>query len=1159
MKECKRNQEEAMNKHTDQKESQPNAHPLPGYRLQYMELLNWGTFNGQIWSIHPEGENSLLTGAVGSGKSTVVDALTCLLVPHNKIVFNKAAGAESKERNLISYVKGNYSAKSDELVQSGKAISLRYRNPQDVTYTVILANFYNDGYQSDVTLAQLFWIENGSLHKQLFIASQPLTIQEHFSSFTDIKALKKRFRTLDYIELFDDNFSRYSQRFRQLFGMNSEKAIELFYQTVSMKSVSSLTDFVRNQMLETSQIQEQIEELKRRFDDLHQAHAAVVDARRQRDLLKPLEAFEQQYKEVIARLQETEVLLSNALPAYFAHRKYQLLEESIADCQHRLQKLESQIVQAEQELDACREKIGGLKYAIREQGGARIEQIEQEIRQLQEEKRKKKQHHEEYLRLATTYGLPAAKTEQSFYQNQKQVERGLEQLKADLEQQNLELGERSARHAQTAKEMELQRQEISSLRQRTNQLPSAMLEIRHQLALFLHIEESEIPFVGELLKVRDSEKEWEGALERLLHGFALSLLVPDAYYPQVAGFINAHRLTDRNERGVRLEYFRVPKGQKLADGQLEDLTGQSAVFKLEIKPNTPFRDWLEKELVHRFDVQCVSLEEFQQVSDGITKEGQIKTGRLRHVKDDRRDLWDRRNFVLGWNNHDKVQAIEAYLLQLKEQYEQENIQIVDQRNQIRLLTEKQLIFQQLYLLKDWSELDWQRVVELIEQLETERKQLSESNDTLKTLQTQLEQAKQDEEQLRIHCDQKKDERGGYRKLMDTHQKALPSLFEESSKFAEEKQTVYYPLIDQLLLHFPTSLTLHTIDRVKNEVSNQQSGIRLNLQKKSESLYGKVLKVIKEYRMAFPSEVLEIPEEVEALGEYVAKLHRIEREGLPAHEARLKEMLNTTTINDICTFDNKLDLHAKQIQEKIRLINQHLEGIEFNKGTYISIQTVKSPDPEIIRFKSDLKACYSHLLSGGDTYTEDRFEQVQRILDRFRSNENKDIEWTRKVTDVRNWYLFNASERYRADNAEKEFYAGTSGKSGGQKEKLAYTILASALAYQFGLNDDDERSKSFRFVVIDEAFGRGDDESTHFGLDLFKKLNLQLLIVTPLQKIHVIENYIRAVHYVSNPGGADSQIRNLSIEAYLAEKAEHQAEQLTVPNPYQHLLQIEPLP
>jgi len=33
---------------------------------------------------------------------------------------------------------------------------------------------------------------------------------------------------------------------------------------------------------------------------------------------------------------------------------------------------------------------------------------------------------------------------------------------------------------------------------------------------------------------------------------------------------------------------------------------------------------------------------------------------------------------------------------------------------------------------------------------------------------------------------------------------------------------------------------------------------------------------------------------------------------------------------------------------------------------------------------------------------------------------------------------------------KDFYSDSSGKSGGEREKLAYTILASALAFQFGL-------------------------------------------------------------------------------------------------------------
>jgi uncharacterized protein YPO0396 len=47
--------------------------------------------------------------------------------------------------------------------------------------------------------------------------------------------------------------------------------------------------------------------------------------------------------------------------------------------------------------------------------------------------------------------------------------------------------------------------------------------------------------------------------------------------------------------------------------------------------------------------------------------------------------------------------------------------------------------------------------------------------------------------------------------------------------------------------------------------------------------------------------------------------------------------------------------------------------------------------------------------------------------------------------------------------------------------------------------------------------------------------LQLLIVTPLQKINVIEKHISTVHYVSNPTGQSSMVRNISIEEYQAEK------------------------
>lgn len=123
------------------------------------------------------------------------------------------------------------------------------------------------------------------------------------------------------------------------------------------------------------------------------------------------------------------------------------------------------------------------------------------------------------------------------------------------------------------------------------------------------------------------------------------------------------------------------------------------------------------------------------------------------------------------------------------------------------------------------------------------------------------------------------------------------------------------------------------------------------------------------------------------------------------------------------------------------------------------------------------------------------------------------------------------EKEPTTNAEWEHYSDSDGKSGGQKEKLAYTILAASLAYQFGLEWGVAKSRDFRFAVIDEAFGRGSDASTRYALELFAKLGLPLLIVTPLQKVHVIEPYVRAIGFVDNPNGTCSRLQTMTIEKY----------------------------
>jgi uncharacterized protein YPO0396 len=99
----------------------------PGFRLHRFEVLNWGTFDKKIWSIAPDGENSLLTGDIGTGKSTLVDAITTLLVPAGRIIYNKAAGAEGKERSITDYILGQYKREKETGGMQAKAVSLRKR------------------------------------------------------------------------------------------------------------------------------------------------------------------------------------------------------------------------------------------------------------------------------------------------------------------------------------------------------------------------------------------------------------------------------------------------------------------------------------------------------------------------------------------------------------------------------------------------------------------------------------------------------------------------------------------------------------------------------------------------------------------------------------------------------------------------------------------------------------------------------------------------------------------------------------------------------------------------------------------------------------------------------------------------------------------------
>lgn len=1106
-----------------------------GFRLQYLEVLNWGTFNTNIWKIESNGYNSLLTGDIGSGKSTLVDALTTLLVPSHKITFNKAAGAEGKERNLLTYVRGEYKKEKEEITKTAKKIYLR---PDDNTNTVVVANFYNEGYQENLCLAQVFWVKDGKVEKLLIAASFPLTIKEHLTGFTEIAELKKRLRNLQGVSLFDDNFSRYSEHFRRQFGMTSDKAIDLFYQTVSMKSVSSLTDFVREQMLEKTDVKEQIGFLLKRFEELKKAHDAVVHAREQYNHLKPLVEFSVQYGELHSEIEKIEEML-RMVPAWFAEKKIALIEEAIKAATHDLEQATILLKTLQDEIKLLDNKRFGLKQDIDNNGGKRLEQITDEIERRTLQKETKKKDWDVYDLLAKRSGLMSAENEEGFtknLQNGQAVFEKCEKKESELREQRdravIELREKE-------NELRDEQTELNSLKARKSQIPSWLVEIRNQVCYDLQIEEDELPFAGELLKVNDDEAEWEGAIERLLHDFGMNLLVPSTHYRSVSRYVNGKTLRSADGKGRKLNYLEADINR--IDNYTRQLTEDSVLHKIEIKPDTAFDTWMENYLHRNYaEFACVEQEELLQIPNAITRQGLIKRGRIRHTKDDRWSITDRRNFILGWSNIDKIKALEENIIEIQSVIRTVTVQKNDIETQQDSNNTIKTAVSKIIEQKDYSIINWQAEVRKIFDLEAEQKELLNKNDLLNTLKKSLEKVELELEDVKSKETKKNQDIGGLQKTLETYNNQLNSAKSLISQVDESKKKQYYPFIEEKMAG--KSFKLNNADGIQEQFRKQFEGDNgeLKRMRTNLSLLGnKITRKMRDIKDHSKTEYSEFSEDVEARPEYIKKYEILVNEDLKRHENRFKDELNKNVINSISVFDNRLQQHEKDIRQKINYINQHLQDIEYDavKGTYITILIDPTPLKDIRQFKEDLRLCYLNTLSTEeDLYTEEKYEQVKKILDRFASMENVDRDWTNTVTDVRNWFEFNASERYATDNSEKEFYEGSGGKSGGQKEKLAYTILASALAYQFGLQFGEDKSRSFRFVVIDEAFGRGSDESTRYGLELFRKLNLQLLIVTPLQKIHIIENHVNAFHFISNRDGNNSQINNLTVQQYKDEKA-----------------------
>jgi uncharacterized protein YPO0396 len=244
--------------------------PLPGFRLSKLEVYNWGTFDSAVYSVQPRGQTTLLVGENGSGKSTLVDAMLTLLVRPQTRNYNVAAGASKNERDEKTYIRGAY----DRTIGEGGRPQIQYLRSGNGHYTALLASFVNAASNSTFSVCQVLYLNNENAVEKIYAycdseRSIVRDLGELGSGSTIARTLRDRgFKTTS-------SYKEYFSWLQKRTGFRA-KAMDIFNQTVAVKDVQRLDEFIRQHMLERKPWNERVGRLLAHFGELSEAHRMFV-------------------------------------------------------------------------------------------------------------------------------------------------------------------------------------------------------------------------------------------------------------------------------------------------------------------------------------------------------------------------------------------------------------------------------------------------------------------------------------------------------------------------------------------------------------------------------------------------------------------------------------------------------------------------------------------------------------------------------------------------------------------------------------------------------------------------------------------------------------------------------------------------------------------
>lgn len=1092
------------------------------WMLESRQVVNWGSYEGYHEfkpSMSDRMPVTLLAGASESGKSTLVDAQISLLYPTGT-PYNKASNSGRSERNDYTYLRGMLGSSDGENGET--PIYLRGRDDNDAPQAVwgaIVDTYLNRTTGAVLSCGKFLYLASGDGRGEVrrqYVAWNRKIDPRKMDRFRDTPftatMLKKTYPECDS---FPNAESFHAYIWHEM-GLSPE-ACRLLHKIQSADAPSRLDDIFKQGVLG---VPEALELARTAVDDYERYDENFRSMEEKAKRIAKLRDIQHQYGEYTEALQAMREFdavnpddeqANAALGAWAYSRMAGEVRSGLPIAQRKCKEYERKLEAASRESSDLETELSEVKEQISGIDDGSLKRLESDLERARHDAEETRRQRTSVQARFQQAGETMPNDEESWNAKRDAIAQALDSYDIDKAQRE---NQRDAMYDEVRdcrKERESLQADLNRQRNQKTRITQAMDEARAMLAEAVGLDPKHLPYVAELMDVREDSEAWRVAMNVTYASIAQTILV-DKRYEQ--GF--AKKVSSIDPR------LMIRRTWQFVDTDAAYDTASTKGWmssKLRFKSGSPFTGWLREQVAsERFDAKCVqTIDDDNRDERQVQTDGQLKSGAhgFHGIKNT--------HMIIGFVNERYLTELQRKLEKAIENLAEATIRHERAKRQVDLLRDQKELANFISDM-DWSKVDVVGAEQTVEDLKARVEEIRSNPELAKLtarrdgLNARIDQANMVRAQARVdlnsaeHVVQAEQDwlttyANTYGK-MEFDDSMLPSAL--SNQLTDMYEATYGISSNTSRAEIITSGVVGGsgvyADRVVHSMANEIRKRIVSLNDQAGVMRANVETRMADYLESYDPGDNTVTASVEEYRFYMEELKSLDM--LSTRKATDEEYVNSLEKlrMSFMQIARAVDTDKKRIDEQLDRINAMLEGQQFGPrhGSLSIDADIHNPAHEFVGLMKNTIADlndWKQSDQGNPAATRKQFERCRVLVEQLR----QELSQVRDANGIKSYGAKNLDPRCRCsfyalvkhEDGPDERITSTGGRSGGALQELTSFIYGAALIYLLG--GDVTGRPTYTTLFLDEALIKADGRYTQRALGVLPKLGFQVIVSAPESK------------------------------------------------------------